>query len=62
MTGSRKTAVMWWWKPFKQEDVAFLKELIEAGRVAPVIDKRYPLGEGPEALRYLEQGQARGKS
>jgi NADPH:quinone reductase-like Zn-dependent oxidoreductase len=61
MTGSRKTAVMWWWKPFKQEDVAFLKELIEAGRVAPVIDKRYPLGEVPEALRYLEQGQARGK-
>jgi NADPH:quinone reductase-like Zn-dependent oxidoreductase len=61
MTGSQKTAVMWWWKPFKQEDVAFLKDLIEAGRVAPVIDKRYPLSEVREALRYLEQGHARGK-
>jgi NADPH:quinone reductase-like Zn-dependent oxidoreductase len=61
MTGSRKTAVMWWWKPFKQEDVAFLKQLIDAGIVAPVIDRRYPLSEVPEALRYLEKGQARGK-
>lgn len=61
ITGSKKMAVMWWWRPFKQEDVAFLKELIEAGRVAPVIDRRYPLSEVPEALRYLEEGQARGK-
>jgi NADPH:quinone reductase-like Zn-dependent oxidoreductase len=61
MSGSRKMAVMWWWKPFKQEDVAFLNELIEAGRLAPVIDKRYPLGGVPAALRYLEEGQARGK-
>ena len=61
MTGSKKMAVMWWWKPFQQEDVAFLKELIEAGSVAPVIDRRYPLIDVPEALRYLEQGRARGK-
>ncbi len=61
MAGSKKMAVMWWWKPFKREDVAFLKELIEAGRVAPVIDRRYPLSEVPDALRYLEEGQARGK-
>jgi NADPH:quinone reductase-like Zn-dependent oxidoreductase len=61
MTGSKKMAVMWWWKPFKQEDVAFLNELIEAGKVVPVIDRRYSLSEVPVALRYLEQGQARGK-
>jgi NADPH:quinone reductase-like Zn-dependent oxidoreductase len=61
MTGSKKMAVMWWWKPFKQEDVAFLKELIEAGRVAPVIDRSYSLSEVPAALRYLEEGRARGK-
>jgi len=52
---------MMWWKPFKKEDVVLLKELIEAGKVAPVIDRRYPLAEVPEALRYLEEGHARGK-
>jgi NADPH:quinone reductase-like Zn-dependent oxidoreductase len=61
MTGSKKTAVMWWWKPFKQEDVAFLSELVDAGKLTPVIDRRYPLSEVPEALRYLETGAARGK-
>ena len=44
-----------------QKDLAFVKELLEAGKVVPVIDKRYPLGEVPEALRYLGQGHARGK-
>jgi len=43
------------------EDYAFLAELFEAGKVVPVIDKRYPLSEVPEALRYLEDGLALGK-
>jgi len=43
------------------EDLAFIKELLEAGKVVPVIDRRYPLSEVPEAIRYLEQGHARGK-
>jgi NADPH:quinone reductase-like Zn-dependent oxidoreductase len=38
-----------------------LKELIEAGKVTPVIDRTFPLREVPEAIRYLESGQARGK-
>jgi NADPH:quinone reductase-like Zn-dependent oxidoreductase len=38
-----------------------MRDLIEAGKVTPVIDKRYPLREAAEALRYLEQGHARGK-
>ena len=38
-----------------------LKELIEAGSVAPVIDRSFPLAEVPEAIRYLVQGRARGK-
>jgi NADPH:quinone reductase-like Zn-dependent oxidoreductase len=38
-----------------------LKELVEAGKVVPVIDKRYSLNEAPEALRYLGAGHARGK-
>jgi len=45
----------------KQKDLVFLKELLEAGKVVPVIDRRYPLSDGAEALRYLEQRHARGK-
>jgi NADPH:quinone reductase-like Zn-dependent oxidoreductase len=43
------------------DDLQFLKELIEAGKVTPVIDRTYPLSETPEAIRYLEEGHARGK-
>ena len=44
-----------------QKDLAFLKELLEARKVVPVIDKRYPLAQTAEALRYLGRGHARGK-
>src|SRR2546430_16326344 len=47
-------------KPNKK-DLNFMKELLEADKVTPVIDRRYPLGETAEALRYLEEGHARGK-
>jgi NADPH:quinone reductase-like Zn-dependent oxidoreductase len=43
------------------EDLELLSELIEAGKVRPVIDRRYPFAEIPAALAYLEQGHARGK-
>ena len=43
------------------QDMDFLKELIEAGKVTPVIDKTYPLRETTEAFRYLDKGHARGK-
>ncbi len=43
------------------KDLAFIKELIEAGKVKPVIDRRYPLSEVAEAFRYLEKKHARGK-
>jgi NADPH:quinone reductase-like Zn-dependent oxidoreductase len=43
------------------EDLLVLKELIESGKVTPVIDRTYPLSEVPEAIRYLEEGRARGK-
>jgi NADPH:quinone reductase-like Zn-dependent oxidoreductase len=45
----------------KQEDLRTLKELIEAGKVTPVVDRTYQLIEAPGALRYLEQGHPRGK-
>jgi NADPH:quinone reductase-like Zn-dependent oxidoreductase len=45
----------------KPEDLQTLRTLMEAGKVTPVIDRRYPLSEVPQAIRYLEQGHARGK-
>jgi NADPH:quinone reductase-like Zn-dependent oxidoreductase len=44
-----------------QQDLQFLKKLLEAGSIAPVIDRCYPLQEATEALRYSEAGHARGK-
>src|SRR5208282_1263828 len=44
-----------------QKDLTCLKELLEARKVVPVIDRRYPLNEVADALRYLEQGHAKGK-
>ena len=44
-----------------QKDLRLIKELIEAGKVKSVIDRRYPLSEAAEALRYLGAGHARGK-
>ena len=44
-----------------QEDLLALKELLEAGKIVPVIDRRYPLSETAEAMRYLGAGHARGK-
>lgn len=45
----------------RQEDLEFLKGLLESGKVTPVIDRTYPLAEAPEAIRYLTAGHARGK-
>jgi NADPH:quinone reductase-like Zn-dependent oxidoreductase len=45
----------------KGDDLVVLKELIEAGKVVPVIDTTYPLSEVSEAIRHLEEGHARGK-
>lgn len=44
-----------------QKDLAFVTELCEAGKIVPVIDKRYPLSEVPEALRYVGERRAKGK-
>ena len=43
------------------QDLMAVNELVEAGKVTPVIDRRYPLHEVPEAIRYVEQGHAKGK-
>jgi NADPH:quinone reductase-like Zn-dependent oxidoreductase len=44
-----------------QKHLVFLKDLLEAGKVTPVVDRRYPLSDTAEALRYLVQGHAQGK-
>ncbi len=43
------------------EDLDYLRELLQAGKITPVIDRRYKLSETSEAMRYLEAGHARGK-
>jgi NADPH:quinone reductase-like Zn-dependent oxidoreductase len=43
------------------KDLGFVKELLEAGKIKPAIDRRYPLAQVPEAMRYLEEGHAQGK-
>jgi len=57
--GSKKTC--FFIANINQKDLVFLKDLLAAGRVVPVIDRRYPLSDAPEALRYLEERHARGK-
>jgi NADPH:quinone reductase-like Zn-dependent oxidoreductase len=59
--GSKKVGGMVANSSQHQQDLAFLQELLEAGKVVPVIDRRYALRETSEAIRYLEEGHARGK-
>jgi len=44
-----------------QKDLIYMAELLEAGKVAPVIEKCYPLNEAPAVMRYLAEGHAKGK-
>jgi NADPH:quinone reductase-like Zn-dependent oxidoreductase len=57
----RWSGLLLWWKPFHEPDVERLKDLIAAGTVKPVIDRRFPLDEVVDALRYVDDGHARGK-
>jgi NADPH:quinone reductase-like Zn-dependent oxidoreductase len=57
----RSAGLMLWWKPFAHDDVETLKRLIAEGKVSPIIDRRYPLDEIVAALRWVDDGHARGK-
>ncbi|MCH8979323.1 MAG: NAD(P)-dependent alcohol dehydrogenase, partial [Armatimonadetes bacterium] len=60
MTAGKKIGAQETVTPNK-EDLVFIKELLEAGKVRPVIDRTHSLSEVPAAIRYLEEGHARGK-
>ena len=57
----RSQAVTFFMAKINTEDLEFLGELLEAGTVKSVIDRRYELSQAPDALRYLGEGHARGK-
>jgi NADPH:quinone reductase-like Zn-dependent oxidoreductase len=59
--GDKWTGLMLWWKPFHRPDVDRLKALVAAGKLRPVIDRRYPLSEAREALRLVHERRSRGK-
>jgi len=50
-----------WWKPFNAPDVQRVTDLVAAGKVRPTIDRRYSLDQVVEALRWVDEGHARGK-
>ncbi|HET7847214.1 MAG TPA: NAD(P)-dependent alcohol dehydrogenase, partial [Acidimicrobiia bacterium] len=59
--GGSKRMGVFMWRPNQLEDMVFLKRLLETGKIKPLIDRRFELSEVPEALRYQQQGHARGK-
>ena len=59
--GRKWSGLMLWWRPMHRPDVDRLKELIAAGKVTPRIDRRYRLEDVVQALRWVEDGHARGK-
>jgi NADPH:quinone reductase-like Zn-dependent oxidoreductase len=57
----KRMGLMLWWKPFKADDVATLADLMSTGKLVPAIDRRFPLAEVVDALRYVDEGHPKGK-
>jgi NADPH:quinone reductase-like Zn-dependent oxidoreductase len=49
------------WRANRRADLELIKGLLENGKITPIIDRRFQLSEVPDALRYQEEGHARGK-
>jgi NADPH:quinone reductase-like Zn-dependent oxidoreductase len=56
-----RMGLLLWWKPFHEPDVKTVTDLIAGGQVKPAIDGRYPLSDVVYALRWVDEGRARGK-
>ena len=61
LASDRWSGLMLWWKPFDRDDLGTITDLIAAGKVRPVIDRRYPLSRIVEALGWVADGHAMGK-
>jgi NADPH:quinone reductase-like Zn-dependent oxidoreductase len=61
LASRKRMGLMLWWKPFGAADVETLTRLHASGDLKPVIDRRYPLDDVVTALRYVDDGHARGK-
>ena len=61
MSRSKGKRLVGGWAIVPNKDLAFIKELIEAGKVKPVIDRRYTFTEVAKAFRYYAEGHSRGK-
>jgi NADPH:quinone reductase-like Zn-dependent oxidoreductase len=57
----KRMGLLLWWKPFHQPDVDRVSGLIGAGKLRPAIDRRFPLDQVVDALRWVDEGHARGK-
>jgi NADPH:quinone reductase-like Zn-dependent oxidoreductase len=61
LASQRSMGMVLHWKPFEPGDVAALAAFVASGQLRPFIDRRYPFAELVDALRYVDEGHARGK-
>ena len=61
LAGSRRYGLMLWWKPFNEPDIAAVTRLIAEGVVTPRVDRTYPLAQIVDALKWVDEGHAKGK-
>jgi NADPH:quinone reductase-like Zn-dependent oxidoreductase len=59
--GGKYVGLMFWWKPFHPPDVETITQLFVAGELKPAIDRTFPLSQVVDALRYVDDGRAKGK-
>jgi NADPH:quinone reductase-like Zn-dependent oxidoreductase len=57
----KSMGLLWWWKPFHPPDVEAIKAMVADGRLRPAIDRTFPLEQVVDAMRYVDEGRARGK-